>query len=274
MQSSEIIQPLAIGTAIANSGNKNIPPQTATGTDTSSISAGFLPVTSEPLDDGGIAPERIDFNGMFYLATDQRVFLQNGGVITYDDNVATAIGGYPQGAILGYITSTSYGFVKSLVDNNQYNFVTTPSYIDGVNWSYIPLTNTIETIKAIYPVGSIYIGMTSTCPLASLFGTWQLITGGLTLQQADSTHTVGTEIPAGLPNSTGYVTAAVNTTSGDNSPLYQSNKSGDLFDRSAGGGWGHAGRLNIDMSRSNSIYGNSTTVQPPALAVNIWQRTA
>ena len=32
--------------------------------------------------------------------------------------------------------------------------------------------------------------------------------------------------------------------------------------------------LGFDASRSSSIYGNSTTVQPPAYIVNIWRRTA
>lgn len=142
MQKTDVINPLAIGTPIAVNGDKNIPNQTATGTDTSSINAGFLPITSEPLDDGGVAPERTDFNGMFYLSTDQRVFLQNGGVITYNADVATAIGGYPQDAILGYIdTSGNFGFVKSLINNNQYDFVTNPSYIDGSHWEYANLSN-------------------------------------------------------------------------------------------------------------------------------------
>lgn len=142
MQKTDVINPLAIGTPIAVNGDKNIPNQTATGTDTSSINAGFLPITSEPLDDGGVAPERTDFNGMFYLSTDQRVFLQNGGVITYNTDVATAIGGYPQDAVLGYIdTSGNFGFVKSLINNNQYDFVTNPSYIDGSHWEYANLSN-------------------------------------------------------------------------------------------------------------------------------------
>lgn len=143
MQSSELITPLAIQTPFAINGDKNIPAQNATGTDTSSINLGFLPITSEPLDEGGIAPERTDFNGMFYLATDQRVFLQNGGLITYNTDVATSIGGYPQGAILTYIDNNgTFSYVESLVDNNQYNFVTTPSYINGVYWRRVILYNT------------------------------------------------------------------------------------------------------------------------------------
>ena len=101
MQSTELVAPLAIQTPIAINGDKNIPKQNAQGTDTSSINLGFLPITSEPLpapkhpEYTGKAPERIDFNGMFYLSTDQRTYLQNGGYITYNDDVATAIGGYP-----------------------------------------------------------------------------------------------------------------------------------------------------------------------------------
>ena len=33
----------------------------------------------------------------------------------------------------------------------------------------------IETLKVMYPVGAVYIGTTSTCPMASLFGTWENI---------------------------------------------------------------------------------------------------
>lgn len=142
MQSSDLITPLAIQTPICINGDKNIPSQNASGTDTSSINLGFLPITSEPLDDGGIAPERTDFNGMFYLSTDQRVFLQNGGLITFNASVSSNIGGYPKGAVLSYIDGNgNLGFVKSLIENNTKNFVTTPSYIDGTNWKYVPINN-------------------------------------------------------------------------------------------------------------------------------------
>lgn len=79
-------------------------------------------------------------------------------------------------------------------------------------------------------------------------------------------------IEAGLPNATGYVTAPVNSTSGAGSPIFGSNKSGDYFDRVREGGWSQAGRINIDLSRSSSIYGNSNTVQPPAIKVRVYTR--
>ena len=40
------------------------------------------------------------------------------------------------------------------------------------------------------------------------------------------------------------------------------------------GGGGAGGGFTFDASRSSSIYGNSTTVPPPAYRVNVWRRTA
>ena len=141
MQSSSIITPTVIETPFALNGDKNIPSQTASGTDTSSIDEGFLPITQVNLNDGGSAPERKDFNGMFYLSTDQRVYLQNGGLITFDSSVSTAIGGYPKGAILGYLTNNGLGFVESCIEDNTQNFITNPTLINGTVWKYSHLLN-------------------------------------------------------------------------------------------------------------------------------------
>lgn len=142
MKNTDVIQPLAMGSAIAADGDKEIPNQSEAGTNTSTINDGFLPLTSEPTSSGGRNPQRTNFNGMFYLSTDQRFYLQNGGLITYDPNVVAQIGGYPQDAILGYIDPTgNLGFVKSLINDNAYNFVQTPSYINGLYWEYTRINN-------------------------------------------------------------------------------------------------------------------------------------
>ena len=142
----------------------------------------------------------------------------------------------------------------------------------------------LDALKAIYPVDSIYIGTGTTCPLASLFGTWTRIDAGLALWTGNgskgdgSTVTTPTtsatnEISAGLPNikfkspsaesvctyswSDGAMVATLNAThaaSNGNAVPY--------------------GKFDFDASRSSSIYGNSTTVQPPAYVVNVWRRTA
>lgn len=126
-----------------------------------------------------------------------------------------------------------------------------------------------DIVDALYPVGSVYIGVTSTCPLASIKGTWTLVSSGRVLQGTDSGHSAGTTIEAGLPNitgDTGY--KSDNTASG---AFYQTSGSKYVLTNAGGGSNKYTG---FDASRSSSIYGNSTTVQPPAYVVNIWQRTA
>lgn len=142
MESTDVIQPLPITQPVATQGTKNTIPQTATGTEYASIATGFPDITMQSLAEGGKPPHGQDFNGLFYLSTDQRVYLQNGGLITFNQAVSDAIGGYPSGAILDYIDSTgAYSKVKSLIENNTYNFVTTPGYIDGVNWQQLEVSS-------------------------------------------------------------------------------------------------------------------------------------
>lgn len=130
-----------------------------------------------------------------------------------------------------------------------------------------------DVLAALYPVGSIYIGTQSTCPLASLISgsTWTKIPGDKVLQSSSSNHAANTTIAAGLPNITGSIDKIdVDMTCGG--AFYQSNP---------GSGWNVEGtsgsdrrKANFDASRVSSIYGNSSTVQPPAYVVNVWRRTA
>jgi hypothetical protein len=133
------------------------------------------------------------------------------------------------------------------------------------------------TLSTLYPVGSIYIGTQSTCPLATLISgsTWALVATDKALWGGDGTN-ADTTIAAGLPNITGNL-----------------NNNGDrnIFDESANGCFQRKGstmttwassstssassshKVTFDASKSNSIYGASSTVQPPAYRVNVWRRT-
>lgn len=148
MKKTDVTQPVAMATPFAegvysltSTEDFEIPAATSTTADDSCVmDDGFLPITSTALDDGGKAPERKNFNGMFYLSTDQRFFLQNGGFITYNPDVAAAIGGYPQDAILDFIDSNgTYKKVRSLIDDNSNNFVADETLIDGTNWEEIQM---------------------------------------------------------------------------------------------------------------------------------------
>lgn len=143
--------------ALAYGGTKNTIPASATGTNNASITEGFPEITQLPVSDGGLPPERADFNGMFYLSTDQRVFLQNGGVITFSEDVSTAIGGYPKNAVLAYFDEKGeYHLAQSLMDDNTYNFVESPEYLDGIHWQKINMGGSSRNIGEI---------VTSTLPL-------------------------------------------------------------------------------------------------------------
>lgn len=157
MKITDMIQPLVVSAPLAFEGDKNIIPESASGSNKASIEEGFPEITQLPLADGGLPPERADFNGMFYLSTDQRVFLQNGGVITFSEDVSTAIGGYPKNAVLAYFDEKGeYHLAQSLIDDNTYNFVESPEYLDGAHWQKINMGGSSRNIGEI---------VTSTLPL-------------------------------------------------------------------------------------------------------------
>lgn len=128
-------------------------------------------------------------------------------------------------------------------------------------------------LAALYPVGSIYIGTQDTCPLATLIpnSTWSKISGDRVLQSSSSNHSANTTISAGLPNITGTFIA--------NKDWYGANATGafttsDVSSSIPGGlNSGAVAKYTLNASRSSSIYGNSSTVQPPAYVVNVWRRT-
>jgi len=136
----------------------------------------------------------------------------------------------------------------------------------------------LTILEALYPVGSVYITTANTCPLSALISgsTWELVSSGRVLQGADSGHSAGTTIEAGLPNITGSTDL-----SSDVAFRNEENKNGCFYLDTTKHhsyvpyGYGEQSSfLGFDASRSSSIYGNSTTVQPPAYVVNIYRRTA
>ena len=131
----------------------------------------------------------------------------------------------------------------------------------------------------LYPVGSTYITTASTCPLATLISgsTWTKVSEGRVLWGSDSSHAAGTTIEAGLPNITGRFGCGI--------PDYHANYVQGVFNavtistsdpncRSGTKATGTIYGFDFYASRSSSIYGNSSTVQPPAFVVNIFQRTS
>lgn len=138
-----------------------------------------------------------------------------------------------------------------------------------------------EIWKVVYPVGSLYISVNAASP-ADLFGggTWSLVASNRVLMGTTDETKVGTTVEAGLPNITGAVSpnflasafSSATATYGSGALRGSVSQTTNKYAYSSGIYYG--GKLSFDASLSNSIYGNSTTVQPPALLVYIWQRTA
>lgn len=139
-------------------------------------------------------------------------------------------------------------------------------------------------LLAAHPVGSIYQTISPENPSVTFGGgTWEKIAQDRVLMGASDTHPAGTTVEAGLPNITGKFVAALRdgftndshtritgafyengTTTGEDS--YNS-ISTNVGIPSGGAPFG------FDASRSNSIYGASDTVQPPAYFTCTWLRT-
>lgn len=135
-------------------------------------------------------------------------------------------------------------------------------------------------VDLLYPVGTVIAVANDNTPAFTKYGTWEKVGSGRVLWGADSSHPAGTTIEAGLPNITGHDVAmwADNDAPFFDGAFYAGipGKSGIRALRY--GQYGTTTKTSVtnmfDASRSNSIYGASDTVQPPAYVVNFWRRTA
>ena len=116
-----------------------------------------------------------------------------------------------------------------------------------------------------------------TSPAALFGGSWEEIASERVLMGASSAHAAGTTVEAGLPNITGDSWLRPNNnTITENGPFYLTdlekrnppvgNFNGDSKTPSA--------TVGFDASKSNAVYGRSSTVQPAAYYVRIWHRVA
>lgn len=174
------------------------------------------------------------------------------------------------------VLNDNFNYLEEKIEDYSKNIATDKASLISLINSQIETVNAQFTAKlqAIYPIGSIYIGTTDNCPIASVFGTWEKVSEGRVLQGASSSQTAGKTVEAGLPNIKGKFTSnditdniTTPTTSG---ALYATHDGARDASNGQNTGWS----INFDASRSNAIYGKSTTVQPPAYLVNIWRRTA
>ncbi len=140
----------------------------------------------------------------------------------------------------------------------------------------------ITSFDVIYPIGSIYLTVATTTtgsvsPAQFFGGTWERLPDGYALWTASSG--AGNTISAGLPNITGgvYISRPQNgyiegTTNG--SAITGTTWRSYTFGTNGAYNQGGYSGFNFNASSSNSIYGNSTTVQPPAYKIYAWKRVS
>ena len=146
-------------------------------------------------------------------------------------------------------------------------------------------------LLAANPVGKLWASDDPTSPASIVGGTWERIAQDRALMGASDTHSAGTTAEAGLPNITGSIflrpashanesvhsgivwddsngalSSIIDPEDNDKSgPVLLNDNVNYMFPHSA---------IRIDASKSNSIYGKSATVQPPAYYAYIWRRIA
>ena len=125
-----------------------------------------------------------------------------------------------------------------------------------------------------YPVGSIYQSTDAASPAVLFGGTWEQIAQDRVLMGASDSHPAGSTVEAGLPNivfnlSDNYFGESPTGTGGVSVSV-----KGSTHLRSGGNMPATYGNMSFEASGSNSIYGNATTVQPPAYFVYIWKRVS
>lgn len=133
---------------------------------------------------------------------------------------------------------------------------------------YTIITNTVLNI--LYPVGSVYIGTQSTCPLATLISgsSWSTIATNIVTNVDTNVSVKGTGMTLGLTDGT------------SNYGLFGANAAGNTVFKNAYGTnvgstqTGASVSKSVGVTTDSSKSGIAGTVTRTNLAVNIWKRTA
>lgn len=258
-----------------NADTSTLPDDAAATAGIASLQKLFQLINATPLEAGGIAPDREDVNALFKYLGDQIFYTQNGGVPSYN-----AAYDY----IAGRVVSYNGNLYKCIQANGASSTVVAPDS-DTAYWQRLDSNGAIGEIKYFAfntpPDGYLVcnganVSRETYADLFAVIGTTYGSGDGSTTftlpnlidKFAQGSATVGTYKSAGLPNiegsmsldrsdrgGVGYFTGCFKyngLSANDGSSQDNSNKSSII---------------GFNASNSNSIYGNSSTVQPPALTL-------
>lgn len=126
-------QPTKIPRPFADSGDKNSIPDSTGNIGFASWQEGFPQITSEPFANGGVAPKRADFNGIFNALSLATVWQQQGGVYAYDATTDYEVGNVVEysGDIYQCLVANGPGStVKAPTDTTAWDKIATSAFVN------------------------------------------------------------------------------------------------------------------------------------------------
>lgn len=163
--------------------------------------------------------------------------------------------------------AVAYNKIKATDYNTNFN--TLLDYIEDISEELTLKVNTINSqlssnvlssLQSVYPVGSIYIGVTETCPIANLFGTWEKVSSGFVTSVNSNVPIKGTGAVLGVNNSGGAEQGTIKFGRSSYNEAwisYNGRKLGDAY-----------------ITTNANVSGMVGTTTSETLEVNVWKRTA
>ena len=183
----------------------------------------------------------------------------------YDMRADETVCGVMRDGVHGIPTGTLVQQWKAVIESMRGGSFYTRAEVDAL----------LKSLKSVdpFPVGSIYQSTDPTSPAALFGGSWEEIASERVLMGASSTHAAGTTVKAGLPNITGTLSDVMGSFYAypSGSGAFSVKGIGRSLENGSSGNYGN---ISFDASKSNAIYGRSSTVQPAAYYVHIWHRVA
>ena len=259
-----------------NADASTLPDDAAATAGIASLQKLFQLINATPLEAGGIAPDREDVNALFKYLGDQIFYTQNGGIPSYNaayDYIAGRVVLY-NGNLYKCIQANGASSTVAAPDSGTKYWQRLDGAIGKVDWfafntapdGYL-VCNGANVSRTTYADLFNAIGTT----FGSGDGSTTFTLPNLIDKFAQGSATVGTVKSAGLPNIIGSFDTNVN----QGLRITFESASGCFNARGEYGCYfnipqlstGHSNVMDFKASQSNSIYGNSTTVQPPALTL-------
>lgn len=219
--------PKFIKTAFANIGlRNNIPEITNNTTGAAGYDRGFGEINMIPEGAGGIPPDGKDFNGVFYDLSAAIQYIQAGRAFPFNQDFATAIGGYEIGAIVSDASNKLLLWINGTASNTSF----------PTGWTQFSLKQSTESVLGVARIatqaetsaGSIDSAIVTPKKFVDAFkgsavslslNGYQKLPSGLIIQwgvaSTTSNGSVTVTLPITFPNAilSAYATDSANSTS-------------------------------------------------------------